>query len=194
MLAPEPQGQPRFRSARELERFLEELVKRPPPMPGPEDQNQGQVCAAGSRLFVHPSIHKEVVEAIAEEAQGIVLGHGLAPDTQMGPLVSDVQLARVAGLVDSGKQQGATVVCGGERPGGELAAGYFMQPTVFADVQDDMRIAGEEIFGPVLSVFSFEEEEEVVARANASRYGLVAAVWTNDLTTEYVHENSAYST
>jgi aldehyde dehydrogenase (NAD+)/phenylacetaldehyde dehydrogenase len=143
--------------------------------------NQGQVCAAGSRLFVHPAVHKEVVEAIAQEAQGIVLGHGLAPDTQMGPLVSDVQLAKVAGLVYSGQEQGATLVCGGERPGGDLAAGYFMQPTVFTDVKDDMRIAREEIFGPVLSVFSFDEEDEVVARANASRYGLVAAVWTNDL-------------
>jgi acyl-CoA reductase-like NAD-dependent aldehyde dehydrogenase len=143
--------------------------------------NQGQVCAAGSRLFVHPAVHKEVVEAIAQEAEAIVLGHGLAPDTQMGPLVSDVQLARVAGLVDSGRQQGATVVCGGERPGGDLAPGYFMQPTVFTDVKDDMRIAREEIFGPVLSVFSFDEEDEVIARANASRYGLVAAVWTNDL-------------
>jgi aldehyde dehydrogenase (NAD+) len=143
--------------------------------------NQGQVCAAGSRLFVHAAVHHEVVEAIAQEAKGIVLGHGLAPDTQMGPLVSDVQLARVAGLVDSGRQQGATLVCGGEHPGGDLAAGYFMQPTVFTDVKDDMRIAREEIFGPVLSVFSFDEEDEVVARANASRYGLVAAVWTNDL-------------
>ncbi len=143
--------------------------------------NQGQVCAAGSRLFVHPAIHKEVVDAIVEEAKGIVLGHGLAPDTQMGPLVSDVQLGRVAGLVDSGREQGATVVCGGQRPGGDLAGGYFMQPTVFTDVKDDMRIAREEIFGPVLSVFSFEEEDEVVARANASRYGLVAALWTNDL-------------
>jgi aldehyde dehydrogenase (NAD+)/phenylacetaldehyde dehydrogenase len=121
------------------------------------------------------------VEAIVEEAQGIVLGHGLAPDTQMGPLVSDVQLARVTGLVDSGKQQGATVACGGEHPGGDLSAGYFMQPTVFTNVEDDMRIAQEEIFGPVLSVFSFEDEEEVIARANASRYGLVGAVWTNDL-------------
>jgi acyl-CoA reductase-like NAD-dependent aldehyde dehydrogenase len=92
-----------------------------------------------------------------------------------------VQLTRVAGLIDSGKQQGATVVCGGERPGGDLAGGYFMQPTVFTDVKDDMRIAREEIFGPVLSVFSFEDEDEVVARANASRYGLVAALWTNDL-------------
>jgi aldehyde dehydrogenase (NAD+) len=143
--------------------------------------NQGQVCTAGSRLFVHPSVHDEVVGAIVDEAEGIVLGHGLAPDTQMGPLVSDGQLTKVTGLVESGTTQGATLACGGECPGGDLAGGYFIRPTVFTDVKDDMRIAREEIFGPVLSVLSFEDEDEVVARANASPYGLAAGVWTNNL-------------
>ena len=143
--------------------------------------NQGQVCCAGSRLFVHPDIHEYVVEQIVDEAEGIVLGHGLDPDTQMGPLVSDVQLGRVEKFIASGQEQGATLVTGGERPGGPLAGGYFMQPTVFTGVEDGMRIAREEIFGPVLSVLSFEDEDEAIARANSSAYGLVAAVWTNDI-------------
>jgi aldehyde dehydrogenase (NAD+) len=143
--------------------------------------NQGQVCCAGSRLFVHRSVHDEVVERVAAEAAAITLGHGLDLDTQMGPLVSDQHLRRVEGFIASGQEDGATLVCGGERPGGALTGGYFLPPTLFTDVTDEMRIAREEIFGPVLSVFRFDDEPVALARANASRYGLAATVWTRDL-------------
>ncbi|OLZ42954.1 aldehyde dehydrogenase family protein [Amycolatopsis keratiniphila] len=143
--------------------------------------NQGQVCCAGSRLFVHRDIHDEVVAAVAAEAQGIQLGHGLDDDTQMGPLISARQLDRVEGFVGAGVRDGATLVCGGERPGGALAGGHFLKPTIFTDVRDEMSIAADEIFGPVLSVLKFDDEDEAVRRANSSVYGLAAGVWTNDL-------------
>jgi aldehyde dehydrogenase (NAD+)/phenylacetaldehyde dehydrogenase len=143
--------------------------------------NQGQVCCAGTRAFVHESVHDEVVDRLAKAAESITLGHGLADGTDMGPLVSSIQCERVLGYIDSGRSGGATVVTGGERAGGDLSDGYFVRPTIFADVNDDMEIAREEIFGPVLSVLRFSDEAEVVARANASRYGLAAGVWTTNL-------------
>ncbi|GAB2977525.1 aldehyde dehydrogenase family protein [Amycolatopsis acidiphila] len=143
--------------------------------------NQGQVCCAGSRLFVHRDIHDEVVAALAAEARGIQLGHGLNEDTQMGPLISARQLDRVEGFVKAGVRDGATLVCGGERPGGALAGGHFLEPTIFTDVRDEMSIGADEIFGPVLSVLKFDDEDEAVRRANSSVYGLAAGVWTNDL-------------
>ncbi|MBF6288647.1 aldehyde dehydrogenase family protein [Nocardia cyriacigeorgica] len=143
--------------------------------------NQGQVCCAGSRLFVHRDIHDEVVAALVAEAKGIQLGHGLDEDTQMGPLISARQLDRVQSFVDSGVRDGASLVCGGQRPEGALADGYFLEPTIFTDVRDEMPIAVEEIFGPVLSVLTFDDEDEVVRRANSSAYGLAAGVWTADL-------------
>lgn len=143
--------------------------------------NQGQVCCAGSRLFVHRDVHDALLGELESAAKAIQVGHGLADDTEMGPLISAPQLERVQGYVESGRQQGATLVCGGQRPSDGLANGHFFTPTVFTDVRDDMTIATEEIFGPVLSVLTFDDEDEVVRRANASTYGLAAGVWTNDL-------------
>lgn len=143
--------------------------------------NQGQVCCAGSRLFVHREVHDELVAALETATRAIQLGHGLDESTEMGPLVSATQLDRVEGFVRAGTREGATLVCGGEYPGAELSRGHFLRPTIFTDVRDDMTIATEEIFGPVLSVLTFDDETEVVRRANSSTYGLAAGVWTDDL-------------
>ncbi|MFZ2176147.1 MAG: aldehyde dehydrogenase family protein [Rhodococcus sp. (in: high G+C Gram-positive bacteria)] len=143
--------------------------------------NQGQVCCAGSRLFVHKDAHDELLEELTAAAGAITLGHGLAEENDMGPLISSTQLARVQGYVASGIEEGATLVCGGDRPGGDLSDGYFLRPTILTGVRDEMSVAAEEIFGPVLSVFTFEDEREVVQRANASKYGLAAGLWTSDL-------------
>ncbi|MEO3788468.1 aldehyde dehydrogenase family protein [Actinocorallia sp. B10E7] len=143
--------------------------------------NQGQVCCAGSRLMVHRDAHDDLVGELEKAAREIRLGHGLADDTEMGPLVSATQLERVMRYVESGRDQGATLVCGGERPDGPLSDGYYLRPTIFTDVRDDMAIASEEIFGPVLSVLTFDDEEEAVRRANSTEYGLAAGVWTSDI-------------
>lgn len=143
--------------------------------------NQGQVCCAGSRLFVHRSAHDDFVAELATAAKAIQLGHGLSDDTEMGPLVSENQLIKVRGYVDAAVEQGATLACGGQRPNGRLADGFFLEPTVFTDVRDDMTIATEEVFGPVLSVLPFDDEAEVVRRANDSEYGLAAGVWTDNV-------------
>ncbi|MDV7246609.1 MULTISPECIES: aldehyde dehydrogenase family protein [Rhodococcus] len=143
--------------------------------------NQGQVCCAGSRLFVHREVHDELVAELEAATRAIQLGHGLDESTEMGPLVSAMQLDRVEGFVRAGTREGATLVCGGEHPGGALGKGHFLTPTIFTDVRDDMSIATEEIFGPVLSVLTFDDEAEVVRRANSSAYGLAAGVWTDDL-------------
>lgn len=143
--------------------------------------NQGEVCCAGSRLFVHRSVHDEFVSKLVDAAKGIQLGHGLSDDTAMGPLISESHLGKVRGYVDAGVEQGATLACGGQRPGGQLAGGYFVEPAVFTDVQDEMSIATDEIFGPVLSVLPFDDEDEVIRRANDTEYGLAAGIWTESL-------------
>jgi acyl-CoA reductase-like NAD-dependent aldehyde dehydrogenase len=143
--------------------------------------NQGQVCCAGSRLFVHRSVHDEFVGELESAAGTIQLGHGLVDGTEMGPLISAAQRERVEGYLVSGTDEGATLVCGGARPDGELAKGNFLTPAVFSDVRDDMRIAREEIFGPVLTVLAFDDEDEVVGRANDSEFGLAAGLWTSDI-------------
>lgn len=142
--------------------------------------NSGQNCVAGSRLFVQRGVYEDVVEYIARRSSELKVGAGLKRDTQIGPLISQQQIDRVLNYVHEGKAA-AKLVAGGERLTGQLAHGYFLQPTIFSHVSDTSVIATEEIFGPVLSAFSFDTEEEVLARANATRFGLAAGVWTNHL-------------
>ena len=140
--------------------------------------NAGQVCVAGSRLYVHRSRHDQVVEGVAAYAKSLIPGHGLNPATQMGPLVSAKQAEKVASYVKAAASAGATVLTGGERHG---AAGTFVTPTVIAGVAADMPIVREEVFGPVLVVQPYDDLEEVVAAANDSDYGLAASLWTQSL-------------
>ncbi|PSQ50154.1 aldehyde dehydrogenase [Halobacteriales archaeon SW_7_65_23] len=139
--------------------------------------NAGQVCSAADRALVHESVYDEFVDRIAAVAEGYDLGHGL-DDPEMGPLNSADHLAKVAGYLDTGKAEGATLVTGGEVRDGE---GYFVEPTVFADAHNDMRIAQEEIFGPVLTVLPFDNDTDVFDVANDVDYGLTAGVFTTDL-------------
>jgi acyl-CoA reductase-like NAD-dependent aldehyde dehydrogenase len=141
----------------------------------------GQVCCAGSRLMVQASVYDDIVNGVVDEARKLQLGPGLTPGTTLGPLVSEQQADRVAGFLDGGVADGATAVVGGGRAGGELANGYFVEPTVLVDVSDDMTACREEIFGPAVVVQPFESLEEVAARANAVDYGLAAGIWTSDL-------------
>jgi aldehyde dehydrogenase (NAD+) len=144
--------------------------------------NTGQVCVAGSRLFVERSAVEEVTERVTAIAQALRVGNSLDPQTQIGPLVSQRQLERVSGYVASGREQGAELRSGGERLTADgLDAGFFLPPTVFSGVEDDMKIAREEIFGPVVSVFAFDDVSEVLRRANDTEYGLAAGVWTQNL-------------
>ena len=144
--------------------------------------NSGQICSAGTRLFVERKIYSEFVERVAAYAAKLRVGHGLDTDSQLGPVVSEQQLQRVTGYQKIGKDEGARVATGGSRlTGSGYDEGYFIAPTVFADVTDTMRIAREEIFGPVLSAFAFDNAEEVVRRANATEFGLSSAVWTRDI-------------
>jgi aldehyde dehydrogenase (NAD+) len=148
--------------------------------------NSGQICAAGSRLFVERRIYDEFVERVAAFGRGLKVGDPLAAGTDMGPVVSAEQLDRVLGYIESGREQGAEVLIGGERLGGaEYANGFYVPPTVFTDVGDDMRIAQEEIFGPVLCAVPFDDLDEVIARANATSFGLAAGVWTKDVGTAH---------
>jgi phenylacetaldehyde dehydrogenase len=140
--------------------------------------NHGQCCVAGSRLFVEDKHFDDVVSGVAEVAKSIKLGNGLDPDTQMGPLVSDEQLSRVTGYLDSGREQGATVVTGGTRKGEK---GYFVEPTVLTDTRPDMRVVREEIFGPVVVAQPFKSIDEIAASANDTPYGLGAGIWTKDI-------------
>jgi aldehyde dehydrogenase (NAD+) len=144
--------------------------------------NSGQICSAGTRLFVEQRVYDEFVERVAHFGKGLRVGNGLDPDTQIGPLVSEQQLDRVIGYLSLGRQEGARAVAGGARlTEGLLAQGYFVPPTVFADVRDDMRIAKEEIFGPVLSAIPFRDVDELITRANATMFGLGSGVWTRDV-------------
>ncbi len=142
--------------------------------------NHGQTCCAGSRLYVHERMFDQVVEGIAGEAKKIRLGHGLDPQTEMGPLVSQEQFDRVTGYIEAGRGEGARVATGGERHGG---AGYFVQPTILADTGPDMKVVREEIFGPVLCAerFSDADIDRLAALANKTDFGLAASVWTQDV-------------
>lgn len=140
--------------------------------------NQGQCCCAGSRVFVEHKIYDDFVAKMTDKARTRRVGDPFAKDTQQGPQVDREQFEKVMGFIDSGKQQGAKLVAGGGRVGSK---GYFVEPTVFTDVKDDMKIAREEIFGPVMSVLPFKDIHEVIQRSNATSYGLAAAVWTRDV-------------
>jgi aldehyde dehydrogenase (NAD+) len=144
--------------------------------------NSGQICSAGTRLFVERRIYEEFTGRVAEFSKSLRVGNSSAPETQIGPLVSPEQLDRVTGYLAIGRQEGARPLSGGERlTDGDLAKGYFVPPTVFADVRDDMRIAQEEIFGPVISAIPFTDLDEVIARANATSFGLGSGLWTRDV-------------
>jgi aldehyde dehydrogenase (NAD+) len=151
--------------------------------------NQGQVCSAGSRLYIHKGSYDNVLSDMVSYASKVRQGHGLDPNTQIGPLVSDEQLGRVTGYIEKGIEQGAKVALGGARAEGELADGYFVRPTVFYDVQDDMAIAQEEIFGPVVAAMPFDDIDDVIRRANLSSYGLAAGVWTQNMKTAFTVAN-----
>jgi aldehyde dehydrogenase (NAD+) len=140
--------------------------------------NQGQCCCAGSRLFVEEKIHDAFVEKMVQKAKSQQVGDPLDLDTTQGPQVSDEQMDRILGYIDAGQREGAQMLTGGKRKG---TSGYFVEPTVFTGVKDEMKIAKEEIFGPVMSILKFKDTEEVIARGNRTLYGLAAAVWTSDV-------------
>ncbi|CAB4930578.1 unannotated protein [freshwater metagenome] len=144
--------------------------------------SSGQMCIAGGRLLVERSVHDELVARLKERVERIVLGDQMDPLTEMGPLVSAVQLARVQDLTDSAVREGATLVTGGGRASGSgLDEGYFFRPTIFSDVTPDMRLARDEVFGPVLVVIPFDTEDEALTLANDTIFGLASGVWTKDI-------------
>jgi aldehyde dehydrogenase (NAD+) len=149
--------------------------------------NQGQCCCAGSRLFVEEKVYDEFVDRSVARAAKRTVGDPLDPTTEQGPQVDDAQFDKVMSYIESGKQQGAKVLCGGDRVG---SRGYFIRPTVFADVRDDMKIAQEEIFGPVMSILKFRDMDDLVERANKTLYGLAAGVWTRDISKAHAVANS----
>jgi acyl-CoA reductase-like NAD-dependent aldehyde dehydrogenase len=143
--------------------------------------NKGEVCAAGSRLLVEQRVHDEFVGKLVDRVKGLKVGDPMDKATRMGPVVSAQQLDTVLGYVEAGRREGATLAAGGERLRVGDGRGYFIQPTVFTGVRNTMRIAREEIFGPVLSVIPFKDAEDAVAQGNETFYGLAAAVWTRDV-------------
>jgi len=148
--------------------------------------NQGQCCVAGSRVFVEESIHGAFMEKLVAKTKARKVGDPFARETHQGPQVDRDQFDKIMGYIESGKSEGATLACGGNRVG---TKGFFVEATVFDNVKDDMKIAREEIFGPVMSVIKFKDIEEVVGRANKSIYGLAAAVWTKDITKAHAIAN-----
>jgi len=146
--------------------------------------NQGQVCCAGSRLFVEEDIKEEFLGRLSDKAGKIAVGDPMNKGTQMGPQVSEEQLNKIKGYVDIAREEGATVLAGGKPPQLDPAfqKGYFFSPTIFSEVKNSMRVAQEEIFGPVVSVISFKDEEDLIRQANDTVYGLSAGIWTRDIT------------
>jgi aldehyde dehydrogenase (NAD+) len=140
--------------------------------------NQGQCCCAGSRLFVEDKIHGEFVERVVADSKARRVGDPFDPATQQGPQVDRAQYDKIMGYIEAGQKEGATLATGGGRVGDK---GFFIEPTVFTNVKDEMAIAREEIFGPVLSVLKFSDMDELIRRANATNFGLAAAVWTRDV-------------
>lgn len=140
--------------------------------------NQGQCCCAGSRLFVEDKIHDQFVERLVKKAKSRKVGDPFDPATDQGPQVSQDQFDRIMGFIDAGKSEGAKMLCGGNQFGSK---GYFIEPTVFDEVKDGMKIARDEIFGPVMNVLRFKDVDEVIRRGNQTYFGLAAAVWTRDV-------------
>jgi len=141
--------------------------------------NHGQCCCAGSRLYADASVYDKVVEGVAEQAKQIKLGPGLDPNTQMGPMVSEIQRNRVCGYLETGKREGARAVTGGKAREG---AGYFVEPTVLVNTQPEMKVIQEEIFGPVVAAIPFKDlDDNLIRQANDTIYGLAAGIWTRDL-------------
>jgi acyl-CoA reductase-like NAD-dependent aldehyde dehydrogenase len=144
--------------------------------------NKGEMCTAGSRLLVHQDVYDRFVEELGARARKLRVGNPLDPASQMGSQISARQMDRILDYIESGKQEGARLVCGGERDTeGEKAKGYYVKPTVFADVKPEMQVAQEEIFGPVVCAMPFGDPAEAVRIANGTVYGLAAAVWTRDV-------------
>jgi aldehyde dehydrogenase (NAD+) len=142
----------------------------------------GQTCIAGSRLFVEAKIHDELVEQLAKRAAAIKLGNPLEPETEMGPVAFKEQQEKILNYITLAQEEGAQLVTGGKTPNDlRLARGFFVEPTIFTQVENQMQVAQEEIFGPVLSVIPFKTEEEVIRQANDTRYGLAAGIWTQDI-------------
>ncbi|MEN0015251.1 MAG: aldehyde dehydrogenase family protein, partial [Solirubrobacteraceae bacterium] len=140
--------------------------------------NQGQVCCAGSRLYVQNSVYDDVLQGMSDVAKGVKVGNGLDPATDMGPLTSQEQFDRVTGYLNIGQSEGARTITGGGRVGDK---GYFVEPTILADTDHSMKVVKEEIFGPVIAVAPFKDVDELTRKANDSIYGLASGVWTKDL-------------
>jgi len=142
---------------------------------------KGEVCNAGSRLFLERKLKDEFTEKLVARASKMKPADPLDPKTKLGAIVSQEQMQTVLSYIDAGKKDGAKLVAGGNRVSVDGSKGFFIEPTIFGDVQNDMKIAREEIFGPVLSVLSFDDVDEVIEQANNNPYGLAAAVWTRDV-------------
>ena len=143
---------------------------------------KGEVCAAGSRLLVEEGAHAELMSKISDRAAKMVAGDPLHPKTRLGAIVSKDQMESVLRYIEAGKKEGAKLISGGERADIGTGKGYFLKPTIFDDVQPEMKIAREEIFGPVLATIRFKDADDAIAKGNATVYGLAAAVWTRDIT------------
>ena len=142
----------------------------------------GEVCVAGSRLLLHEDIYDEFLDKLKEKFESCKVGDPLDPSIQMGPVIDQYQVDSVLEYIESGKNEGATLVCGGKRlTGNAYDMGNYVEPTIFGDVNNSMKIAQEEIFGPVLCVIKFKDEGEAIKIANGTKYGLGAAVWTKDI-------------
>jgi acyl-CoA reductase-like NAD-dependent aldehyde dehydrogenase len=142
--------------------------------------NAGQSCDARSRILLHERVYEDFVNKFVTKTKALKVGDPLDPSTHVGAIISRKQLEKIEGYIGIGTQEGARIACGGARPDGALAKGNFLQPTVLDNVANSMRVAQEEIFGPVAVITTFKEEAEAVAMANDSIYGLAASVWTND--------------